>query len=159
MTKVGREYYLRHCDIEGLESDYTAVFKFISECLHTCVVRHTIILIDGHDAPLGKCSLSGFYEEMVSLIRVLFESALEINDNLEFTVVTGYLRISKKFTFRSYWSITSSYIIVCMLIEWVDILWNFLFFTGHLEKYSRVSGVGDNLHGDGDLEQRCVLHL
>ena len=36
---------------------------------------------------------------MVSLIRSLFESALKTNDNLEFAVVTGCLRISKESIF------------------------------------------------------------
>lgn len=36
---------------------------------------------------------------MVALIRSLFESALKTNDNLEFAVVTGCLRISKESIF------------------------------------------------------------
>lgn len=41
----------------------------------------------------------GFYEEMVSFIRSLFESALKTNASLEFAVITGCLRISKESIF------------------------------------------------------------
>ncbi len=37
---------------------------------------------------------SGFYNQMVSFIRSLFESALKANDSLKLAVVTGCLRIS-----------------------------------------------------------------
>lgn len=42
---------------------------------------------------------AGFYEEMVSFIRFLFESALKTNPYLEFAVVTGCIRVSKESIF------------------------------------------------------------
>lgn len=41
----------------------------------------------------------GFYEEMISFIRSLFESALKTNSNLEFAVIMGCLRISRESIF------------------------------------------------------------
>ena len=41
----------------------------------------------------------GFYGEMIPAIRSLFESALKTNENLEFAVITGCLRISKESIF------------------------------------------------------------
>jgi hypothetical protein len=41
----------------------------------------------------------GFYDEMIVFIRSLFESAFKTNDNLEFAVITGCLRISKESIF------------------------------------------------------------
>ena len=43
--------------------------------------------------------LKGFYDQMVSFIRSLFESALKTNKSLGFTVITGCLRISRESIF------------------------------------------------------------
>lgn len=42
---------------------------------------------------------NGFYDEMINLIRSVFESVLKTNDSLEFAVLTGCLRISKESIF------------------------------------------------------------
>ena len=56
-------------------------------------------LIDEYDVPLENAYFEGFYEKMVKFIRSLFESSLKTNDNLEFAVITGCLRISKESIF------------------------------------------------------------
>ena len=38
----------------------------------------------------------GYYDEMVTLIRNLFGTALKTNDSLQFAVLTGCLRIAKE---------------------------------------------------------------
>ncbi len=59
----------------------------------------TIILIDEYDVPLDKAFQSGYYDEMVQLIRNLLGNALKTNDSLQFAVLTGCLRISKESIF------------------------------------------------------------
>lgn len=61
--------------------------------------KKVIILIDEYDVPLDKAFEAGYYDDMVSLIRSLFESALKTNDSLYFAVLTGCLRISKESIF------------------------------------------------------------
>ena len=61
--------------------------------------QKVILLIDEYDVPLDKAFQGGFYNEMVSLIRGLFGSALKTNDSLYFAVLTGCLRISKESIF------------------------------------------------------------
>ena len=60
---------------------------------------NTIILIDEYDVPLEDAYFSGYYDKMVRFIRSLFESALKTNPALEFSVITGCLRISKESIF------------------------------------------------------------
>ena len=93
------ERYLRIRDLKGTEADYADSLKFLSECLYVCTGQRSVILIDEYDVPLENAYFSGFYDRMVALIRSLFESALKTNDNLEFAVVTGCLRISKESIF------------------------------------------------------------
>ena len=56
-------------------------------------------MIDEYDVPLAKANEQGYYDEMVLLIRNLFEQALKTNDSLYFAVLTGCLRISKESIF------------------------------------------------------------
>ena len=99
LSGANLERYLRIRDLKGSEGDYADALKFLPECLYICTGRKSIILIDEYDVPLENAYFSGFYEKMVSVIRSLFESALKTNDNLEFAVVTGCLRISKESIF------------------------------------------------------------
>ena len=99
LSDADRDRYLRIRDLEGTEGDYADSLKFLSECLYTCSGRRTVILIDEYDVPLENAYFSGFYDRMSALIRSLFESALKTNENLEFAVVTGCLRISKESIF------------------------------------------------------------
>lgn len=61
--------------------------------------RKVIILIDEYDVPLDKAFQAGYYDEMVSLIRNLFSKTLKSNENLQFAVLTGCLRVSKESIF------------------------------------------------------------
>jgi hypothetical protein len=58
-----------------------------------------VLLIDEYDVPLDKAFQYGYYNEMVLLIRKMFGSALKTNNNLQFAVLTGCLRISKESIF------------------------------------------------------------
>ena len=58
--------------------------------------KSVIVILDEYDVPLENAHFQGFYDEMSALIRSLFESALKTNENLEFAVITGCLRISKE---------------------------------------------------------------
>ncbi len=99
LTGAQKERCLRMRDVKGSDADYADALKFLSECLNACCGSSVIILIDEYDVPLENAYFAGFYEEMVSVIRSLFESALKTNENLEFAVVTGCLRISRESIF------------------------------------------------------------
>ena len=73
------------------------------QTLSQLLCRHygqkAMILIDEYDVPLDKAFQHGYYKEMVSLIRGLFGQALKTNDDLQFAVLTGCLRVSKESIF------------------------------------------------------------
>ena len=82
-------------------SDSTLIdsLKTLSRLLAKHYNRKVILLIDEYDVPLDKAFQSGYYDEMVILIRSLFGNALKTNENLYFAVLTGCLRISKESIF------------------------------------------------------------
>ena len=73
--------------------------KLLCSCLKQYYGVNTIVLIDEYDVPLEDAYFSGYYDKMVLFIRSLFESALKTNPALEFSVITGCLRISKESIF------------------------------------------------------------
>ena len=77
----------------------TGCFYTLSELLYKHYEQKVIILIDEYDVPLDKSEQNGFYKEMVSLIRGLFNQALKTNPYMKFAVMTGCLRIAKESIF------------------------------------------------------------
>ena len=73
--------------------------KTLSQLLEKHYGQKAILLIDEYDVPLDKAFRNGYYDEMVHLIRSLFDNGLKTNDSLYFAVLTGCLRISKESIF------------------------------------------------------------
>lgn len=77
----------------------TSSLKILSMLLQKHYEKKVIILIDEYDVPLAKAFDNSYYDEMVMLIRNLFEQVLKTNDSLQFAVLTGCLRVSKESIF------------------------------------------------------------
>ena len=71
----------------------------LSSILEKHYGKKVIILIDEYDVPLAKAYEHGYYDQMVFLIRNLFENTLKSNDSLKFAVLTGCMRLSKESLF------------------------------------------------------------
>lgn len=78
---------------------YAKSLYFLMSCLKKYHKKNVILLIDEYDVPLENAYLRGFYDRMADFIRSLFESALKTNEDLEFAMITGCLRISKESIF------------------------------------------------------------
>lgn len=99
LMETDRKKYRSIMDGTANEADFATSLKFLSKCLKTYHQKNAIILIDEYDVPLENAYFGNFYDEMVTFIRSLFESALKTNDSLEFAVITGCLRITKESIF------------------------------------------------------------
>lgn len=91
---------------DGQDAIFAMSDSMVLESLHLLSMllskhygRNVIILIDEYDVPLDKAFQSGYYNEMVSVIRNLLGNALKSNEYLQFAVLTGCLRISKEIIF------------------------------------------------------------
>ena len=99
--KLADEYKDEYKKILSMDEDavWSNSIQLLSICLKQYYGTKTIILIDEYDVPFEDAYFSGYYDEMVRFIRSLFESALKTNSALEFSVITGCLRISKESIF------------------------------------------------------------
>ncbi|MBE6842416.1 MAG: AAA family ATPase [Ruminococcus sp.] len=94
-----QKQFLDFCKKTADDSEYLNSLKTLSQHLESAYEKRVIILIDEYDVPLESAYFNGYYDEMVNLIRSVFESALKTNDSIEFAVLTGCLRISKESIF------------------------------------------------------------
>lgn len=94
-----KDKFLNIVNKKAKDSDYAKALQFLSNCLEKYHEKKVIILIDEYDVPLENAFFEGFYDKMISFLRSLFESALKTNSSLEFSVITGCLRISRESIF------------------------------------------------------------
>ena len=93
--KLYRQFLTEQADL----SKYKQSLKILSEYLYRYYNEKVIILIDEYDVPIQKGYLKGFYTQIVDFIKALFNNALKTNENIEFAIMTGVLRVSKESIF------------------------------------------------------------
>ena len=98
---TSKEYgqYIAIADEKADRKLLQGALKVFSKCMQKVTGKNTVILLDEYDVPLENAYFRGFYDKMVDFIRSLFESALKTNDYLQFSVITGCLRISRESIF------------------------------------------------------------
>ncbi|MBP5759813.1 MAG: AAA family ATPase, partial [Verrucomicrobia bacterium] len=104
LTETEKDKFQQLCrmDMNAKAADidlFTRSLRTLSEFLYKHYGQKVIILIDEYDVPLAKAEQSGFYNEMVSLVRGLFDQTLKTNPYMQFAVLTGCLRIAKESIF------------------------------------------------------------
>lgn len=102
LTEIEKKDYRRILECEtGDEQLFGTALKKLSNALSKYYGRNAIIFIDEYDMPLEDAYLCGYYNDMVSFIRTLFESALKTNQYLQFSVITGSLHILNESIFSA----------------------------------------------------------
>ncbi len=61
--------------------------------------KHVIILLDEYDTPMQEAYVNGYWEELMSFIRSMFNAAFKTNPYLERAIMTGITRVSKESIF------------------------------------------------------------
>lgn len=94
-----KEELLRICEKDANEEVLAFSLRTMTKLLCKHYGKRVVVLIDEYDVPLAKAYAQGFYDEMVSLIRNFLGNVLKTNENLQFAVLTGCLRIAKESIF------------------------------------------------------------
>ena len=71
----------------------------LSEYLYRYYGKKVILLLDEYDTPMQEAYMNGYWEEMVSFMKGLFNSAFKTNPYLERAVMTGITRVSRESIF------------------------------------------------------------
>ena len=99
LDSIEKDQFNRIRSISLNEGDLENSLRTLTRLLCKHHNQKVILLIDEYDVPLDKSFLNGYYDDMVSFIRIFLGEALKTNDNTEFAIVTGCLRISKESIF------------------------------------------------------------
>ena len=73
--------------------------NFLCGILSKYYKKKVIVLLDEYDTPLQESFVNGFWKEMTTFIRSIFNSTFKTNLHLERAVMTGITRVSKESIF------------------------------------------------------------
>lgn len=84
---------------EERSSKVSMALNLLSELLYDYYGEKVIILLDEYDTPMQEAYVNGFWREIVSFTRSLFNSTFKTNPWLERGLMTGITRVSKESIF------------------------------------------------------------
>lgn len=93
------EIYFR--SVSGDMDEVTAAWAIhkLSDFLSRFCEKKVIVLLDEYDTPMQEAYVNGYWEELVSFTRSMFNAAFKTNPYLERAVMTGITRVSKESVF------------------------------------------------------------
>lgn len=93
-----KEYFKRIR--EGMDdTDATLSLHQLSDYLFRYYGKKVIILLDEYDTPMQEAYVHGYWNELVSFTRSLFNATFKTNPWLERAIMTGITRVSKESIF------------------------------------------------------------
>lgn len=98
LTERDREYFDR-VSADMRDSDATLAIYQLSDFLYRYYGKKVIILLDEYDTPMQEAYVHGYWEELVSFTRSMFNSCFKTNPWLERAIMTGITRVSKESIF------------------------------------------------------------
>ena len=81
------------------ETDATISLHKLCDFMQRHYKQKVIILLDEYDTPMQEAYVNGYWDEMVSFTRNLFNSTFKTNPFLDRAIMTGITRISKESIF------------------------------------------------------------
>ena len=95
----GDKEFFRRITVEMDDVDATMAIHYLSKYLYLYYGKKVIILLDEYDTPMQEAYVDGFWNELVSFTRSMFNSSFKTNPWLERAIMTGITRVSKESTF------------------------------------------------------------
>ena len=81
------------------DADATLALHRLSEFLNRYYDKKVIILLDEYDTPMQEAYVNGYWDDMASFIRSMFNAAFKTNPYMERAIMTGITRVSKESIF------------------------------------------------------------
>jgi len=100
LEDADRAFFDRMLSSEAMrDADATLSLYQLSDYLCRYYGKKVIILLDEYDTPMQEAYVDGYWDELVSFTRSLFNAAFKTNPWLERGLMTGITRISKESVF------------------------------------------------------------
>lgn len=91
--------FFRQMAGEMSERDSPMALYRLSDFLFRYYGKKAVILLDEYDTPMQEAYVNGFWEELASFARSLFNSTFKTNPWLERAIMTGITRVSRESIF------------------------------------------------------------
>ena len=91
--------FFRSVSADMEEAETVMAIQKLSEFLYRHYGKRAIILLDEYDTPLQEAYVGGYWEELISFIRNLFNATFKSNPYVERALLTGITRVSKESIF------------------------------------------------------------
>ncbi|MDE7211137.1 MAG: ATP-binding protein [Lachnospiraceae bacterium] len=98
LTEREKRYFDRISE-DMSEEDAAISLNRLCDFMQRYYGRKAIVLLDEYDTPMQEAFVYGYWDEMVSFTRSLFNSAFKTNPYLERAIMTGITRVSKESIF------------------------------------------------------------
>lgn len=99
LTAADKHSFNKILNEEGTDADLQSSLLDLMSYLFQHYGVKPYLLIDEYDTPIISAYISGYYSEMISLMRGLFGMTLKSNPYLEKAMITGILRVAKESMF------------------------------------------------------------
>ena len=98
LSDAEKQYFERMASDMSEEDASLALYQ-LSDFLYRYYGKKVIILLDEYDTPMQEAYVQGFWDELVSFTRSLFNSTFKTNPYLERGLMTGITRVSRESIF------------------------------------------------------------
>lgn len=101
LTSIDKKRFEAHIENPAVES-LARSLRFLSELLYKHHGKKVLIFLDEYDTPMQEAFSSGDWNEIVEVIKNLFNATFKTNPYLEKSLITGITRVSKESIFSDF---------------------------------------------------------
>ena len=98
LSEGDRAFYHR-ISAEMDDADASMAIHYLAKFMYQYYGQNVIILLDEYDTPMQEAYINGYWNELVSFTRNLFNSTFKTNPYLARGIMTGITRVSKESIF------------------------------------------------------------
>lgn len=97
--KEREKEFFNKISYEMSDSVISYSLKLLCQYLSDYYGKKVIILLDEYDTPMQEAYIHGYWEEMISFMKSMFNATFKTNPYLERAIMTGITRVSKESIF------------------------------------------------------------
>ena len=95
----GDKAFFHRINAEMDDADASMAIHYLAKFMYQYYGKNVIILLDEYDTPMQEAYINGYWDELVSFTRNLFNSTFKTNPYLARGIMTGITRVSKESIF------------------------------------------------------------
>lgn len=99
LIEADKNFYMQVMEVNMKEAVATSALHQLSDYLYRYYGKKVIILLDEYDTPMQEAYVHGYWEELVSFTRSMFNSTFKTNPSMERGIMTGITRVSRESIF------------------------------------------------------------